>query len=378
MKRTVIVIGSLAESLINFRGALLADMVRVGCRVVACAPNASVETKSGLARIGVEFRVIPFDRTGLNLVKDVQACIALVRLMREVRPDIVFGYTIKPVVYGSIVARLTGTRKIFSMITGLGYAFSSKGAKQKIVSLVAQMLYRFSLRCNAKVFFQNPDDQADFERMNLLKSSDQAVQINGSGVDIKSFVVTPFPVKISFLLIARLLKDKGITEYVEAARAVKSLYPQVSFRLAGWIDDNPNAISKGQLDCWINDGLIEFLGRLSDVRSAISACSVYVLPSYYREGTPRTVLEAMAMGRPIITTDAPGCRETVRNGLNGFLVPTRDSKSLAQAMLKFIESKALIPQMGARSRELAVQKYDVDKVNAVLLSVMGLLHEAVV
>ena len=375
MKRTVIVIGSLAESLINFRGALLADMVRVGCRVVACAPNASAETKSGLARIGVEFRVIPFDRTGLNLVKDVQACIALVRLMREVRPDIVFGYTIKPVVYGSIVARLTGTRKIFSMITGLGYAFSRKGVKQKIVSLVAQALYRFSLRCNAKVFFQNPDDQADFERMNLLKNSDQAVQINGSGIDIKSFVPAPFPERISFLLIARLLKDKGITEYVEAARAVKLMYPQVSFQLAGWIDDNPSAISQVQLDCWVNNGVIEFLGRLSDVRSAMSACSVYVLPSY-REGTPRTVLEAMAMGRPIITTDVPGCRETVQHGLNGFLVPMRDSQSLAQAMLKFIESKALIPQMGARSRELAVQKYDVDKVNAVLLSGMGLSHEA--
>lgn len=375
-KRTVVVIGSFAESLINFRGALIADMVRIGCRVVACAPNASVEIRSSLAEMRAEFREIPFDRTGLSLIKDLRAFLALLLLMREVRPDVVFAYTIKPVVYGSLAARLTGARGVFSMITGLGYAFSDKGVKQKVVRLVAQLLYRLSLRWNTKVFFQNPDDQADFERMGLLKNSGQAVRIHGSGIDINAFTTAPFPGVVSFLLIARLLKDKGIIEYVEAARAVKLIYPRVLFRLAGWIDDNPNAISRNQLDLWINDGVIEFLGKLADVRSAISDSSVYVLPSYYREGTPRTILEAMAMGRPIITTDAPGCRETVLNGWNGFLVPTHDAPGLTRAMLKFVESEGLICEMGACSRELAVQKYDIVKVNAVLLSVMGLSHEA--
>ena len=176
-------------------------------------------------------------------------------------------------------------------------------------------------------------------------------------------------------MIGRLLGDKGVREFAEAARKIKALHPEVRFNVVGWIDSNPDAIAQSELDAWVADGTLEFLGKLDDVRPAIAACTVYVLPSY-REGTPRTVLEAMAMGRPIITTDAPGCRETVIDGDNGFLVPVQSVDALVDAMLKFIEDPALAPRMGRRSRQIAEDKYDVHKVNAVMLREMGITRAA--
>jgi len=183
--------------------------------------------------------------------------------------------------------------------------------------------------------------------------------------------VVPLPENTSFLLIARLLGDKGVREYANAARKVKLQYPQVSFKLVGWIDDNPDAIGQHELDEWVNSGTLEFLGKLADVRPAIASSNVYVLPSY-REGTPRTVLEAMAMGRPVITTDVPGCRETVVDGDNGFLVSVQAVDELASAMVQFIEEPQLAARMGERSRLIAEEKYDVHKVNEIMLSGMGI------
>jgi len=190
-------------------------------------------------------------------------------------------------------------------------------------------------------------------------------------VDTEYYKPEPFAENLSFLLIARLLKDKGIREYAESATIIKQKYPKISFRLVGWIEDNPASISKKELDLWVKQGIIEYLGKLSDVRPAIAESSVYVLPSY-REGTPRTVLEAMAMGRPIITTDAPGCRETVQHGKNGFLVPVKNAPALVNAMEQFIRQPELTEQMGKASRQIAIEKYDVHKVNAVILKTMGL------
>ena len=193
--------------------------------------------------------------------------------------------------------------------------------------------------------------------------------VDGSGVDLDFYGVAPLPVWPSFLLIARLLGDKGVREYAEAACRIRLRSPEVIFHLVGWIDENPDAISQQELDGWIAAGILEFHGRLADVRPAIANCSVYVLPSY-REGTPRTVLEAMAMGRAIITTDAPGCRETVQDGKNGFLVPVRSVDALETAMQRFIADPALIKKMGKRSRAMVEEKYDVYKVNAVMLREM--------
>lgn len=228
-----------------------------------------------------------------------------------------------------------------------------------------------------KVFFQNPDDQMLFKKMGILKDSVSSFVVNGSGVNVFEYAVKPFPTNNNlptpkFLLIARLLGDKGIREYAQAAKIIKNKHPQIQFDLVGWIDDNPNAIRQDELDGWISEGLFHYWGKLSDVKPAIAASSIYVLPSY-REGTPRTVLEAMAMGRPIITTNAPGCRETVIDGYNGYLIPIKSVSELANAMEKFILNPELIYKMGAASRKFAEEKFDVNAVNQTMLSEMGIL-----
>jgi glycosyltransferase involved in cell wall biosynthesis len=266
---------------------------------------------------------------------------------------------------------LTGIPKHFSMITGLGHVFTGRNWKARTLVPLVRSMYRLALRSNDRLFFQNPDDRALFERLKLIRRPDQAVLINGSGIDLEAFRPARLPPTVSFLLLARLYAEKGIHEYVEAARTLKARYPGTVFRVAGRIDNHPTAISERELQSWVKEGVIEHLGWLDDVRPAIAASSVYVLPSY-REGTPFSVLEAMAMGRPIVTTDVPGCRETVQDGMNGYLVPARNVPALVAALERLIVQPGLIAAMGQESRRIAVEKYDVHKVNAVILEGMGL------
>lgn len=368
----VVVFGGYADSLLNFRGPLLRALVAKGHKVTACAPSASAYVLGKLSEMGVDYRDVPVSRTGLNPLSDIKTFWRLFFLLRELKPDVLLSYTIKPVIYGSLAARLARVPSIYSMITGLGYAFSSGHAERKWVTRIAAILYRIALGGNTGVFFQNPDDRDFFVRAKMLTGNEQSILINGSGVDLQYFCCVPVPESTpSFLLIARLIKDKGIIEYVEAARMVKSRYPDIRFRLLGPLDSNPNAISLAQINEWEKEGTITYLGETADVRPAITESSIYVLPSY-GEGTPRTVLEAMAMGRSVITTDASGCRETVVDGLNGLLVPPRDASALAQAMFRFIEHPELVRSMAGEGRRLAEDKYDVHKVNAVILDAMGL------
>lgn len=368
----VIVFGSFADSLINFRGHLLRTLVEKGHAVTACAPDASADIQAELAGMGVKYHDVILNRSGLNPLSDIRTFLMLIIMFREMKPDVLLSYTIKPVIYGSIAARLAGVPAIYSMITGLGYAFASGNGKKKWVTYLARFLYRLALKNNKRVFFQNQDDRDFFVRAKMLAFVEQSALINGSGVDLQHFGYAPLTESVpSFLLIARLIRDKGIVEYVEAARLVKYLYPAAQFCLLGPLDSNPNAIPSSQINEWNNEGAITYMGVASDVRPAIAACSVYVLPSY-AEGTPRTVLEAMAMGRAVITTDAPGCRETVVNGVNGFLVPVHDALALAKAMISFIENSDMIERMGKEGRRLAKHKFDVHKVNKVILGVMGL------
>lgn len=378
-----LIVASYADSLINFRGPLISALLEKGYSVHAAAPGLvdGSPHSAALESMGVSVHDIPLQRTGVNPVADLKSLLALAALMRRLRPAAVLGYTIKPVIYGTLAGVLAGVPKRFALVTGLGYAFqgvnddgtaSGRGLLQSLV----RHLYAVGLRRAHVVFFQNPDDQALFRQLGILASSARTVVVNGSGVDIRQYAPVSIPVEsvgaaTVFLLIARLLGDKGIREYVQAARLIKSRHPGVRFRLVGWLDENPGSIQKDELDAWIEEGVVEYLGRLSDVRPAIAQCSVYVLPSY-REGTPRTVLEAMAMARPIITTDAPGCRETVTNGDNGFLVPVKAVNPLVEAMERFIADPALLEKMGQRSRALAERKYDVNAVNAAMIHEMGL------
>jgi glycosyltransferase involved in cell wall biosynthesis len=352
---------------------LLRRLVAEGHQVIACAPSASDDIIETLETMGVVYRDVPFDRAGMRPDRDFRVLRALIALFRELKPDVVLSYTIKPVIYGMLAAGLAGVPGRFAMITGLGYTFIGSTVKARLVGLATRQLYRLSLRRAKRVFFQNPDDQALFERYRLTRGPEQTAIINGSGVDLELFRPAPLPDDgSSFLLIARLLTDKGIREYVDAARQVRARYPGATFHLVGWLDEgNPAGISKAELDGWVAEGVVHYHGKLDDVRPMIAATSVYVLPSY-REGTPRTVLEAMAMGRPVVTTDAPGCRETVEHGENGFLVPVRDADRLAEAMTRFVEEPALIETMGRRSRQIAERKYDVYEVNNVILRTMGL------
>ncbi|MBL3554919.1 MULTISPECIES: glycosyltransferase family 4 protein [Marinobacter] len=369
-----LLVASFPGSLIKFRGPLLQALLTKGLEVHVAAPDLSgaEEIRCELAALGVTLHETGLKRTGTNPVADLGTVLELWRLMRRIRPDYVLGYTIKPVIYGSLAGWLAGVPNRFSLVTGLGYAFIGEASgKRGLLRKLVQRLYRFGLAKSRKVFFQNPDDEELFRKLDLLPVAVPSCVVNGSGVDVTEYSVAPLPYRPSFLLIARLLGDKGVREYAEAARLVKAQCPLASFKLVGWVDDNPDAIGQHELDEWINTGALEFLGKLADVRPAIEACSVYVLPSY-REGTPRTVLEAMAMGRPVITTDAPGCRETVIDGDNGFLVPVQAIDELASAMIRFIEEQALITRMGRRSREIAEEKYDVHKVNEFMLGEMGI------
>jgi glycosyltransferase involved in cell wall biosynthesis len=366
----IIVIGSYAPSLINFRGHLLKEMIKRGHEVLACAPDASHDVQEKLKALGVTYRNIPIDRTGLNPVSDIYTICRLISLFREVKPDVILGYTIKPVVYGSIAAKIAKVPHIYSMIEGLGYVFFNYGLRVRLLKTLVSFLYRIGLKSNKKIFFLNIDDLEVFLSENVLKDSSKVSIINGTGIDYDYYLQEPLPDKISFLLIARLLKDKGILEYIEAAKIIKGKFPDIEFKLAGNFDSNPECITEAELHSWISQGLINYMGYLPDVRPAIADASVYVLPSYH-EGTPRTVLEAMSMGRPVITTDAPGCRETVQEGRNGFLVPVRNAETLAERMERFIEHPELIARMGKESRRIAIEKYDVRKVNAVILEAMG-------
>lgn len=367
----IVVIAGLAESLVNFRGHLLAKMVREGHEVIACAHGENNQVASTLKKLGATYQSIRLERTGLNPVKDLFTLWRLYAFLKKTRPEIVLNYTIKPVIYGSLAAYMTGVSNTFSIITGLGYIFTERSLKHRGLRMLVERMYRAALRVNKAVFFQNPDDLALFSNLGLV-SPEKQVLINGSGVDLEYYKEAPLTKQPVFLLIARLLKDKGIIEYATAAKILKKHYPKAIFRLVGSFDNNPSSINKSIVQEWHNEGILEYLGETVDVRPYIAEANIYVLPSY-REGTPRTVLEAMAMGRPVITTDAPGCRETVSDGENGFLVPVKDVKALVSAMERFILQPELIEKLGRLSRKLAEEKYDVNMVNAVILKTMDLL-----
>lgn len=369
----VVVLASYAESLINFRSYFLQSMVSHGHQVYAVAPHIPDHIAQQLRALGVEAVSVDLQRTGKNPFRDWQSYRALLDFFRREKPDRLFSYTAKPVIYGSLAGQKAGIGQIYSMITGLGYAFMGRSVKDRMIGWIVRLLYRRALRVNEKVFFQNPDDRELFLRLGLLHSTEQSVMVNGSGISLDYFQPIPLPDQPIFLLVARLLRDKGIVEYVQASARLKKRYPQARFLLVGWFDSHPTAIQSDEVDMWQQKMGIEYLGSTDDVRLVMSKSSVYVLPSY-REGTPRTVLEAMAMARPLITTDAPGCRETVEDGFNGLLVPVGDDSLLESAMEKLLNDRFLREMMGNNGRKLAEQKYDVHKVNHRLLETMGLLE----
>jgi len=330
----------------------------------------------------VRYEPVSLARTGLNPLTDLASMFRLRRVFKRQRPDVVLSYTIKPVIYGSLAASWTGVPRIYSLITGLGAAFHTSGIKGRLLRFLAVSMYRLALaRCN-KVFVQNREIAELFIRESIV-ASDKIVVVPGSGVDTQHFIPVPLPPGPPvFLLLARMLRDKGVEEYVAAARLVKKEMPQARFLLVGDTDPNPAAIPERQLKQWNEEGVIEYRSAISDVRPLLSACSAYVLPSYH-EGMPRSVLEAMATGRPVITTDTIGCRETVinpgpadaegiRTGENGLLVPVRSIGPLAAAMLRLARNSSMGAAMGQRGREVVEQQFDARLINDLTLRAMDL------
>ncbi|MDG6348297.1 glycosyltransferase family 4 protein [Luteimonas sp. 8-5] len=367
----VAIVAARGRSLVNFRGALIMDLIDRGAEVHAISPvdDTDEKTRAELARMGATSHLVPMMRGGTSVFGDLRTFCALLLIFRRIRPDCLLTYTVKPVVYGTLAGWIAGVQRRVALITGLGYAFMEEGSSK--LSWLVVWLYRIALRRAHLVFFQNPDDQEVFRGKRILPERVPSRVVNGSGIDLDQFQFAPVRDCSKFLFIGRLLASKGIREYVDASRIVKARHPGVEFGVVGWIDDVPDSIRKEELDDWVDSKTINFFGRLEDVKPALRDCTVLVLPSY-REGTPRTVLEAMATGRAVITTDAPGCRETVVSGENGFLVNVRDTLSLADAMMRFLEDPSLAIGMGRKSREIAELKYDVRKVNAEMLAGMGM------
>lgn len=362
MAKTVAIIGSDLPYLLNFRGSLVRAIAERGHSITCIAPDIDAVAAAKLQDFGARATSVAISRSSLNPLDDLKTYRALRQAISEISPDVVIPYTIKPVVWGTLAAHAEGVGRIVPIMTGLGYAFTGGWSAARIVSLgAASVLYRLALSKAHMVLFQNPDDLALFRGRGLLPARIPSAIIAGSGIDTQCFSPRPLPSEPSFLMICRFLKNKGIREFAAAARTIKRKYPATSIKLVGYMDQSSDSIHQSDLDAMIRDG-VEYLGKLSDVRPAIEQASVYVLPSY-REGTPRSSLEAMAMGRAIITTDAPGCRETVVDGANGFLVPIGNSQRLAEAMEQFIQRPELIQSMGEASRRIAFEKYDVNKVN---------------
>lgn len=361
--------------MLNFRGPLVESLVACSVRVHALAPDYDDSTREAILALGAEPVDISLERTGMRPIRDLIDMFRLVRTLRRLRPDASFGYFIKPVIYGSLAALLAGVPRRYALVAGLGYVFTPDGApeglKRRLLRRLVTLLYRLAFRACDRVFFQNDEDMAHFVDDGSLERR-KAVRVNGTGVDLEALRPAPLAAApVTFLLMARLLREKGICDYAEAARRVKARHPQARFILLGSLDPNPGALRREEVEAWVAEGVIEWPGHVDDVHPWIGKAGVYVLPSYYREGVPRSTQEAMAMGRPVITTDNVGCRETVVDGVNGFLVPVRDPEALAAAMLRFIENPALIESMGRESRRLAEERFDVHKINAVMLEAMG-------
>lgn len=366
----IAVLSSFTTSLFWFRIDMMKSFLAAGHEVLAVGNAPEEEWAEQFRQLGIRYRQIPVQRNGTNPLHDWKTFCALYRLLKEEKPDKIFAYQAKTVTYGGIAANLLGIRQFYPMIAGVGSVFLGDGFKNKLVRSILVAEYKLGLRHAPRVFFQNRDDLAVFTSNQILPQS-KAVMINGSGVNTEKFLPTPLPDRISFLCISRLIRDKGVCEYLDAAREIHRRHPEVHCVLVGPFDTNPSAIQPEHLQPYLDDGSVAYVGEQKDVYPFLQNCTAYVLPSYH-EGTPKTVLEAMASGRPTITTDAPGCRETVENGVNGYLVPVKDVGAIVEAMEKIIALPDITAEMAKNARRIAEEKYDVNKVNLTIRKTMGI------
>jgi glycosyltransferase involved in cell wall biosynthesis len=350
---------------------MIRDLISNGFQVHVAAPDLEEDcaTAAELKQIGAITHNIFLDRNGNNPFRDLLCLLSLTKLMRVIRPTYVLPYTIKAVIYGNLAARICKIEHRSALITGLGSALGSgEGLKAKLLVYLHKMAFK-NLNC---AIFQNNDDRVFFKENKILAPNTYSEVVNGSGINLSRFCETPPPTNsVSFLLIARLLHAKGIREFAETALALKPKHPNAEFKVVGWREDSGEFISEYDIEKWEKTGAIQFLGELSDVRPELNTCSVMVLPSYYPEGLPRTLLEALATGRAIVTTETPGCRETVTHGKNGYLIPPKSRQALSDACEEFLLDPDKIVTFGKYSRSLASERFDVAKVNADIIRIIS-------
>lgn len=371
----ILIIASYGPSLINFRISLITKLISKGHKVSVASPrkNFNEDMQKKIKDLGITINFFSLSRTSLNFFRDLKTVKEIFKIIKNSKPDMIISYTAKPVIYTGLILKYFPKISYFPLITGLGFAFTeSHLVKQKIIKYIMIRLYKIALKKAVKVSFQNIDDQLLFLQLRIIKKKYLSNITNGSGVDLNLYPFSNLPSKPIFLMISRLLIDKGVREYVEAARIVRSHFSDVSFQLAGYLDENPSGITNDELQTWVNKGDIQYLGEVKSVQSILKSCRFFVLPSY-REGTPRSTLEALATGRPIITTDVPGCRETVIHKKNGLLVPVKNYVALANAMMKLLNEKnETIEKMAYESYLIAKNKYEINKVNQSILNIMRL------
>ncbi|WP_434715460.1 glycosyltransferase family 4 protein [Paraburkholderia sp. A3RO-2L] len=350
----VVLVCNTAWAIYTYRQGFLRALNAAGAQVTVIAPRD--RTFEPLAAMGCDCIDLHVASKGTNPLDDLRTLLALFKHYRGLKPDVVFHYTIKPNIYGSVAAGLACVPSV-AVTTGLGYVFIQKSRAAQ----VAKRLYRFAFRFPREVWFLNRDDESAFKQQNLLVHPERARLLHGEGVDVEEYAFTPLPEReeFAFVLIGRLLWDKGVGEYVEAARQLRERYPHARFRLLGPVGvDNPSAITREEVAAWEREGVVEYLGETADVRPYIADADCVVLPSY-REGVPRTLMEASAMGRPIVATDVPGCREVVTDGENGLLCPARDAASLAGALSRMLDmTPSARAAMAERGRKKIAKEFD--------------------
>ena len=364
----IVIVSPKNKTVFNFRGDLIKDMLEKGHQVYVVGPNR--DYIDDVLALGItDFIEIPFVKDNTNLLGDLKYFKKLIVALKSLKPDMVFSYTIKPVIYGSMAAKCVGTPHIYAMVTGLGRVHSSKDLKTKFIKFLTRILYKMAFKACDKVIFQNNDDICELVMQKYLPIS-KAIRVNGSGVNMNRFKKSELPTSAVFLMVGRIIREKGVLEFCEAARKVKAKYPHIRCILLGGFDTSIGALKEEEIRPYIEDGSIEFPGEVKDPIAFYNQCTTFVLPSYYREGLPRTILEAMSCGRPIITTNWPGCREAVQHEVNGLLVPIRDSEALSRAMLRLVDDSKVLSKMATESFELCKNKYEVSIVNESMREVL--------
>jgi len=373
-KKRILIIGATSTSLTNFRGDFIRCLIKEGFDIYTAASNYSGDTISRLKDFGV---VSTFDytlqRTGLNPFNDLKTIFDLKKIIKENNIDLVFPYTVKPVIYGTFAANMCKV-PVISLITGLGFAFTGLTFKAKVLQRLNEFLYKRTIRKNKVVVFQNSDDRNLFLERNILKPKNNTAIVSGSGINLDNFnfrVNNNTTNTISFLIVARLIREKGINLYVDAAKILKKKHPNAEFHVIGPAQNSPSAIKIEELIALNEEGTLIYHGGQSNIPEHLVNRDVFVLPSFYREGVPRSILEALSVGLPIITTDTPGCRETVLKNKNGILIAPQSLDELVEAMTFFITNREKLKEMGVNSRKYAEERFDVNIINNDLLKIIN-------